>query len=87
MADFLRATCIGLALPLGFLCIYSMWRERMGGPQRLRFLGLAVISFVVASGQIDAWGAPISWRIPLLVVGLLFALGGTLASLWRRTED
>jgi predicted outer membrane lipoprotein len=87
MADFLRAVCVGLALPLAFTCVYSMWREHMKLDQRARFLGLAVIGFVVVAGQIDSWGNAGNWRMPLLAVGLLLALGGTLAHLRRRSED
>lgn len=87
MADLLRIACIVLALPLAFTCVYSTWREHMTFDQRARFLGLAVIGFVVVAGQIDSWGRPGNWRMPLLAAGLLLALGGTIAHLRRRSED
>jgi hypothetical protein len=90
MADALRVICIVLALPLTFSCVYSMWRTPMGRDQQARFLGLALIGFVVVAGQIDSWGRPGTWRLPLLALGLGLALLGTAVHLTRtrrRLED
>jgi hypothetical protein len=83
MADVLRVICIVLALPLTFSCVYSMWRTRMVWDQQARFFGLALIGFVVVAGQIDAWGRPGNWRMPLLALGLVLALAGTVVHLVR----
>jgi hypothetical protein len=87
VADVLRVICIVLALPLAFSCVYSMWRTRMGRDQQARFLGLAVIGFVVVAGQIDSWGNPGSWRMPLLAVGLAVALYGAVVHLVRTHRE
>jgi hypothetical protein len=90
VADALRVICMILALPLAVSCVYSMWRTRMGRDQQARFAGLAVIGFVVVAGQIDSWGKPGSWRMPLLALGLALALAGTAVHLvrtHRRVED
>lgn len=88
MADVLRVICSGAGLLLTFTCVYSIMRCRSTG-QMLRFAGLAIIGFVVVAGQIDAWGRPLNWRMPLLTLGLLSALVGTIAYLReiRRQED
>jgi len=87
VADALRVICILLALPLVFSCVYSMWRTRMRSDQRARFGGVAVIAFVVVAGQIDSWGNPGTWRMPLLAVGLALVLAGTVIHLIRTRSE
>jgi len=84
--DALRVICGLLGLLLTFSCVYSACRSN-SYDQRMRFGGLAVIGFVVIAGQIDAWGRPGHWRMPLLALGLGLALTGTFVYLARMHRD
>lgn len=77
MADVLRVICAALALLLVPLCVFSMCRCSTRG-QWLRFAGLALVGVVVVAWQIEAWGHPLHWRVPLLAVGLACAVVGTI---------
>jgi hypothetical protein len=89
MADALRVICVGLGLPLTFTCVYGVMRT-YAWDQKARFLGLSVIGFVVAAGQLNEWGEPVTWYMPLLAVGLAVSLAGTvtyLVKVHRELED
>ena len=74
--DALRVLCAAMALLLVPLCVYSMYRCATRG-QRLRFGALALLGVVVVAWQIEAWGHPLHWRVPLLFVALACALAGS----------
>jgi hypothetical protein len=83
--DTLRVICAALALLLVPLCVYSMYRCATLG-QQLRFGALALLGVVVVAWQIEAWGHPLHWRVPILFVGLACALAGTVIHL-RETRS
>ncbi len=76
VADALRALCAAEALALVVVCIYCA-ASRVPVDQRVRFSALALIGVVVVSGQIDAWGRPATWRMPVLAVALALAVVGS----------
>jgi len=78
--DVLRVVCVALALPLSFVSFYSALRcgDRW---QLLRFAGSALIGVVVTGAQIDGWGTPGTWRMPVVAVALACLLAGSIAYL------
>lgn len=89
MADFLRAVCVALSLPLTVTSIFAL-PHCSARDQQLRFIGLAMLGVVVVAWQIEAWGHPLHWRVPTLALALACALAGTaifLARVRREQED
>lgn len=76
-ADLLRVVCVAEAVVLVPQCVYAILGAAMSLDQRLRFVSLGLIGVVVAGGQIDAWGRPGNWRMPLLVLALALAVYGS----------
>lgn len=86
MADVMRALCVAMSLPLTSTCVFAVYRC-VAWDQKLRFIGLAMIGVVVVAWQIEAWGHPLHWRVPILVLGLVSALAGTVTFLVRTRRD
>lgn len=76
VADILRLYCAGASLTLVVLCIYSLYAAPTLD-QRIRFGSLALLGFVITSGQIANLGQVGNWRLPLLAVGVTAAVVGT----------
>lgn len=84
IADVLRLICALEALAIMPACIACMLGGPMRADQRFRFSALALIACVVVAGQIDAWGKPGNWRMPILAVALALALTGEVMFLLHR---
>lgn len=84
LADVLRVICVAEALALMPICVASMFGAAMGRHQRARFLGTALIGVVVVGYQIEYWGNPLTWRLPVLTVALTLACYGAVMFLLRR---
>jgi hypothetical protein len=87
LADATRLLCAIEATVLVLLCITCMLGAAMDRDQRVRYAALGLIGFVVVAGQIDAWGKPGNWRMPVLAVALGLAIYGSVAFLARRRAD
>lgn len=82
VADAMRAVCAAEALVLVAVCIYAAYHPMDWG-QRIRFLSLACIGVVIVGAQIDGWGQTLTWRTPVLAVGLGMAVAGTIMHLMK----
>lgn len=76
VADILRLYCAGVSLLLVVTCIYSLYAAPTLD-QRIRFGSLALLGFVITSGQIANLGQDGNWRLPLLAVGVTAAVIGS----------
>lgn len=75
IADMLRALAAVEALALIPPSVYAISKS-IPVDQKLRFAALALMGVVVVAWQIEVWGHPWHWRIPVMVVALSFALTG-----------
>lgn len=86
ITDTLRWIGAAASLALLPVCIYAIFR-RITWDQRIRFAALAAIGISVVGSQLDRVGTPGTWRTPVVTVGVILGLVGTVMFLLRRRED
>lgn len=84
--DILRWIGAGASLALMPVCVYAILR-RITWDQRIRFLALALIGATVVGSQLDRLGTPGTWRTPVITVGVLLGLAGSVMFLIRNRQD
>jgi len=74
-ADLLRTLAAVEAIALIGPSVYAIFKS-IPVDQKIRFASLALMGVVVVAWQIEAWGHPWHWRIPVMIAALTLANAG-----------